>query len=182
MKLTDSPGQTIDSVCYSIYSSTSIQLDGQNKGEWNNAPRYAISNEFMSGITGPEDQSGSFRVKWDDQNLYFFVEIQDDVKRLIDKTGDYGWITDTNQDTIWFQTEDITLPAGSDPSIGFVNVNIPVKTGDYILHYQTNQSNSFGRWTKDRPQMSFYGIVIYGNETNTNSEEQDVELAANKDN
>jgi len=182
MMLTSAPGQAIDSVCYGIYSATPFQMDGLNKGEWDNAPRYAIANEFMSGITGPDDQSGWFRIKWDDDQLYFFVEVHDDVKRLIEKSGDYGWITDASQDTVWMLTEDKTQYAGGAQSNRYLQTEFPIKAGQYTLHYQTNQSHSFGRWTKERPELSFYGIVIYGGGETAESKEQGMELAANKEN
>ena len=159
--LVNSPGPANDTICYAPLKSKDFVLDGQNKGEWNGIPRYAIDNEFMSGITGPEDQSGWFRTQWDSENLYFFVEAQDDVKRLLEKTSDFGWITSAKEDTVWIMTEANSLYAGGAESNRFVKTTLPVKAGEYVLHYQTNQSNSYGRRIRERPDISFYGIVLY---------------------
>ena len=161
MILKKSAGPPNDSICYALYKSHNFEMDGQNKGEWDGIPRYSIDNEFMSGITGPDDQSGWFRVQWDNENLYFLVEVKDDVKRLIDKSSDYGWITTADEDTVWMMTEANSKYSGGDPSNKYIKTKLPIKAGNYILHYQTNQLNSYGHWVRKRPDISFYGIVLY---------------------
>ncbi len=161
MILVKSPGPRNDTICYALLKSHNVEMDGQNKGEWDGVPRYPIDKEFMSGITGPDDQSGWFRVQWNNEYLYFLVEVQDDVKRLLDKNGDYGWITTANEDTIWIMTEANSMYAGGEPSNRYTKATLPLKAGKYTLHYQTNQSNSYGHWVRDRPDITFYGIVLY---------------------
>jgi hypothetical protein len=161
MMLSSSAGNKDDTICYAIAALHPVGLDGQNKGEWNGIPSYPIDNEFMEGITGPDDQSGWFRAQWDKKNLYFLVEVQDDVKRLVDKSGDYGWITSAKGDTVWMMREDNSLHAGGSKSNRRVYTTIPLEAGNYILHYQSNQTHSYGRWVNERPELSFYGIVLY---------------------
>ncbi len=161
MILANSAGNRDDTLCYAIAALNPVGLDGQNKGEWNNIPRYPIDNEFMEGITGPDDQSGWFRTQWDEKNLYFLVEVQDDVKRLMDKSGDYGWITSAKGDTVWMMKEEHCMHAGGSISNKYVYTTIPLKAGNYTLHYQSNQTHSYGRWVNERPKLSFYGIALY---------------------
>mgnify|MGYP000501253118 CR=1 FL=1 len=159
--LASSQVQTDDSICLSMVTQGTIQIDGQNKGEWDNVPRYSIAHEFMTGITGPEDQSSWFRTQWDENNLYFFVEIEDDIKREIEKSADFGWLVRNEQDTVWMQKEDETLHAGGAPSNKYILTQVPLTAGNYTLHYQTNNSHTYGLWDKERPELSFYGIVVY---------------------
>jgi hypothetical protein len=159
--LTDRPGVTVDTICYAIYTKDTVIIDGKNTGEWNNIPRYTTESVLFEGIQGPEDQSGWFRVRWDEEYLYIFVEFYDDVKRLLDPSEDYGWITNVEGDTIWRMTKDLGIHAGGDKSYKFLSAEIPFNAGEYQLHYQSNQTNSYGRWTNERPELSFYGILLY---------------------
>jgi hypothetical protein len=161
MILTDKAGAQSDTICYSIYTNDTVIIDGKNTGEWNNIPRYTTESVLFEGIQGPEDQAGWFRIRWDEENLYILVEFYDDVKRLLDPSEDYGWIANAVGDTIWKMTKDMGVPAGGDRSYEFLTTEIPLKAGDYQLHFQSNQTNSYGRWTNQRPELSFYGIILY---------------------
>lgn len=161
MILVENAGVKSDTICYSIYTNDSIIIDGRNTGEWNNIPRYTTESVLFEGIQGPEDQAGWFRARWDEKNLYIFVEFYDDVKRLLDPSEDFGWITGAGGDTIWILTKDMGISAGGDKSYKFFTTEIPLKQGTYQLHYQTNQTNSYERWMNERPELSFYGIVLY---------------------
>ena len=161
MILADQAGTGADSICYALKSSREISLDGKNTGEWNQTPSYPIDNVFMEGITGPEDQSGTFQAQWDDNNLYILVKIRDDVKRIIETSGDFGWLVKNNQDTVWMQKEADAIHAGGALTNKYMMTKIPLTAGEYTLNYTTNSTHTFGLWERERPELSFYGIVAY---------------------
>ncbi len=159
--LANQAGSGADSICYALKSSSEITLDGRNTGEWNQIPSYAIDNVFMEGITGPDDQSGTFQTQWDEHNLYLLVNIRDDVKRIIETSGDFGWLVKDNVDTVWIQNEADAIHAGGAPTNKYTLTKIPLSTGEYTLHYTTNSTHTFGLWERERPELSFYGIAVY---------------------
>lgn len=57
-------------------------IDGRQDQLWRGAPRIGIRNNVedleQSPISDPGDLSACFRVMWDDDNLYLFVEVVDD--------------------------------------------------------------------------------------------------------
>ncbi len=150
-----------DTAYFAPKSKGKITLDGKNTGEWNGIPFNMPKKEFNLENTKPEDLSGRFRFQWDENNIYFFIEVSDEFKKKIEKTADFGWITNADQDTVWIQSVDICEPAGGDASNFLVSTTTRLPAGDYVLHYVTNQSHSFGRWTKERPQLTFSGIMVY---------------------
>ena len=161
MILADQAGPGNDTICYAIYTRDTIIIDGKNTGEWNNIPRYTTESVLFEGIQGPEDQAGWFRIRWDEKNLYLFVEFYDDVKRLLDPSQDFGWITNLEGDTIWIMNKGMGISAGNAGAYELYTGKVLLKAGDYQLHYQSNQTNSYGRWTNERPEVSFYGILLY---------------------
>jgi len=65
------------------HTSKTIVVDGKDR-DWKKAPKYKMGNYF--DLTGPigkkfnkYDLSASFQMLWDDENLYIFVTILDDV-------------------------------------------------------------------------------------------------------
>lgn len=150
-----------DTICFAPKTRQEIVLDGKNTGEWNRVPAYSIATEFNERDIDPKDLSGTFRLQWDEDNIYFLLEVNDDYKKKIEEVADFGWITNVKQDTVWFQTREMCEAAGGHPSNYLLSTSTELAAGDYVLHYLTNQSHSFGRWTKERPELSYSGIMVY---------------------
>ena len=70
-------------------------IDGQSD-EWSDVPAMRLDREDMSrGLTGTNDLSGSLRLLWDQDAIYFFLEVQDDIHHAPDRKS--GWENDCMQ-------------------------------------------------------------------------------------
>jgi hypothetical protein len=79
---------------------------------------------------------------------------------------DYGWIEDARtKRVIWEMTYAMTFHAGGARKNRMVNTNITLNAGDYVLHYVSDDSHSFGNWNSDPPDdPTMWGITLYEGE------------------
>jgi CubicO group peptidase (beta-lactamase class C family) len=156
-------GNSNDSTCLSIKTKTPVIIDGKMEGSWNVAPRYKLNRTAGGFDKYPDgkDLSAWFRSVWDEENLYILVEVTDNIKCILPNSGDFGWIENEKQDTIWMMQPGNTKYAGGAETNKYVNTTIPLKKGNYTLNYKTDQTNSFNRWIRKQPEISFYGIAVY---------------------
>jgi hypothetical protein len=160
--LCDQPqGNANDSLCYSVKTKTPIIIDGKIENEWNRVPRYKLNRTTFEKFPDSKDISACFRSLWDNDYLYFLVEVTDDYKYKFPMGGDFGWIENEKQDTVWIMQMLKSQYAGGAASNRFVNTAIPLKKGNYTLNYKTNQTNSYNHWIGKRPEINFYGIAVY---------------------
>jgi len=73
-------------------ASTPPAIDATIDETWQRADRLSIDNVVFGGRSSQTDLSGSFRLLWDEQNLYVLVEVTDDVKR---HTGEPSYQNDS---------------------------------------------------------------------------------------
>lgn len=66
-------------------------IDGDIEHVWSTVEPRAIARPLLGEPTSPEDLSGDFRVLWDAQNLYLWVEVNDD--HLVREQG-FAWEDD----------------------------------------------------------------------------------------
>lgn len=158
-----SNGKPNDSLCFSLKANSPLNIDGKVENLWNATPKYRLTRTAGGFPKFPEDKdlSAWFRSEWDENNLYFLVEVTDNFKCKLPNSGDFGWIENENQDTVWMMKPEDSKYAGGSTTNRFVNTTVPLKKGKYTLKYKTNQTNSYGRWTVNRPEVSFYGIAVY---------------------
>ena len=152
---------TTDSICFSVKAHNPVKLDGIIDKAWKSVPKYQLKNTDKNNKLENKDLSAWFKSTWDENYLYFLVEVTDDNKNILPLTGDYGWIENEHRDTIWSMKMNNTQFAGGAPSNRFSNTEVPLKAGNYVLKYSSNQVNSFDRWINKRPDINFYGIVVY---------------------
>ncbi|MDZ7361078.1 MAG: hypothetical protein ONB46_10170 [candidate division KSB1 bacterium] len=76
---------------------------------------------------------------------------------------DYGWIEDANTGkVVWRMTPRMTEHAGGARKNRLYDGVISLKAGDYVLHYETDDSHSFNDWNSDPPHDPMnYGITLY---------------------
>jgi ligand-binding sensor domain-containing protein len=61
------------------YTDTPIKIDGSGNDEtWNNLPFIPIAKLQAGEVKGPADLSGRYKVCWDLDSLYLFVDVTDD--------------------------------------------------------------------------------------------------------
>ena len=71
-------------------TSTPITIDAVVDAAWSNAPEVTISNATMG--SKPADFAGKYRALWDNNNLYFLVEVSDATKT--NDSGSSWWEDD----------------------------------------------------------------------------------------
>jgi len=76
---------------------------------------------------------------------------------------DYGWIEDANTGkTVWEMSYRLTEHAGGARKNRRFDDTISLKAGEYILHFETDDSHSFNDWNADPPHdATHYGITLY---------------------
>lgn len=76
---------------------------------------------------------------------------------------DYGWIESAgNRRTVWKMTYPKTVHAGGADKNRLVDQVISIEAGDYILHYQTDDSHSYEDWNSPAPpDGKSWGISLY---------------------
>src|SRR5207237_6622634 len=161
--------------------------DSHSYGAWNAAA--PMDGEYW-GITllpgsGLLDKSAiSAFTKIDDPSIIAqVVHVRDDQSRhvrfALDKdsevrvyaigegTGgdmdDYGWIENARTgQTVWEMKYRDTEHAGGAEKNRQVDTAVRLPAGEYVLHYQTDGSHSFGHWNADPPDdQEDYGITVF---------------------
>jgi hypothetical protein len=69
---------------FSLHAQISLTIDGVgDDAAWATAPAFQlnkiIAQESASGITGTDDISGMFKILWDANNIYYYLEVKDDI-------------------------------------------------------------------------------------------------------
>jgi len=77
--------------------------------------------------------------------------------------ADYGWITKQgDRDVVWEMTRRNTDYAGGASKNRMFDGSIKLEAGDYVLHYETDDSHSYRDWNADRPfEPESWGITLY---------------------
>ncbi len=76
---------------------------------------------------------------------------------------DYGWIENTaNHEVVWEMSYGMTFHAGGARKNRMVNTTLLLDRGEYLLHYVSDDSHSFGDWNMDPPDdPTMWGITLY---------------------
>ena len=76
---------------------------------------------------------------------------------------DYGWIEDAKSgNVVWEMTYAMTFHAGGGRKNRMVNTTLLLDKGEYILHYVSDDSHSYGNWNVDPPEdQQYWGITLY---------------------
>jgi hypothetical protein len=75
---------------------------------------------------------------------------------------DFGWIENVaTGDTLWKMTIDKTTHAGGADKNRMVDTTMKLATGQYTLHFKSDDPHAFNRWNATPPDFAFYGIALY---------------------
>ena len=76
---------------------------------------------------------------------------------------DYGWIEDANtRRVVWEMTYRRTEHAGGGEKNRIFDDTLPLRKGDYIVYYETDDSHSFSNWNTAQPYDPMnWGITVY---------------------
>jgi hypothetical protein len=170
---------------YIVYYQTD---DSHAYGEWNDDPPYDQDSYGITVMGAGDNFSMNSVAKYDDAEetdniLSQIIRVRDDEHlrkhftldkpthvRIYaigegdgDEMADYGWIENAKGgDIVWEMTYRSTKPAGGARKNRMYDRSVLLDKGEYILHYQTDDSHAFGDWNDDPPEdRGHYGITIY---------------------
>ncbi len=164
--------------------------DSHAYGKWNSDPPFDVERYGVTifGVGEKFDRSvvGKYVDERDKNVIAQIIRVRDNerknVKFKLDKTTrirvyalgegqnremyDYGWITDARTGmTVWEMTYSMTFHAGGARKNRMVNTSIMLERGEYMLHYQSDDSHSHRRWNMDPPEdQEYWGITLYPDE------------------
>ncbi len=80
-----------------------------------------------------------------------------------DEMYDYAWIEDLNNGrTVWRMRYDQTRNAGGSSKNRVFDDTIYLKAGNYVAHYRSDDSHSYGHWNDTPPtDASKWGVTVY---------------------
>ncbi|GEM_PF-5137838 len=143
----------------SVYTKKSPNIDGLEDPEWRTCEHTDVSKNY-SGSATKDDHAIKFKSLWDDENIYLFFEVEDNIINALGYvTKDKCWIRDENNgNIIWKLAGNSTLE--KDISVGDDQI-LFLKAGKYTVHYISDNSHSYNGWYGRPPGNDLYGISIY---------------------
>ena len=149
------------SVAQGLRVKTPPVIDGIPDPVWSTAPSYPFNHVILGKIEGEKDLSATFRALWSPENLYFLVEITDDIKKYSSFLFDEGRIEDEKGNTVWEMEMEKTTHAGGALKNRRQEDTLTLPAGIYKIHYQSDESHAFGAWDDTPPTALFSGLEIY---------------------
>lgn len=166
--------QLIDKIDKNYFLQTILSIYKPSSGfNWNDVSWSDVGNVIYGEIKDKYDCSAQIKSCWDNENLYFLVQLFDGLpyyrlkyitaeKRKVLKTfSDYGWIEDEKGNVVWQMNVLSATHAGGAIKNQKIDTLLYLKRGTYKLRYISDESHSFNNWDDDPPQTPFYGIVLY---------------------
>lgn len=139
-------------------------IDGNFDDLWSQFKNY----QFKYSIKGNqlEDLEGSARICWDNNGIYFFIEVLDNYINkpwTINTLYDYGWIENVEGERIWQMSNLNTEINVKYPMLRDVDTLIFLPAGEYSLFYKSDNKNSYNDFYKSDFWTSLYGIKVFRN-------------------
>jgi len=173
------------------YLAYYVSDGSHNYGDWNAAQPYdpdhwgitiiGADDKFAASDIAPYDEESGksvvariVRVGDDERKRKSFTLAKDTEVRIYalgegrdDEMYDYGWIEDAGTGkTVWEMTYQMTEPAGGAKKNRLYDGKIMLKSGEYIVHYRTDDSHSFEGWNDDPPADPYnWGITLFNADT-----------------
>jgi hypothetical protein len=161
--------------------------DSHSAEEWNAAPpaedRYwgvsvfPASGRLDSSAVAPFDRGPSGTVlaalvqMKDDERAHTPFRLERETTLRVYALGegvngemvDYGWIEDAQTGRlVWEMDYDATEPAGGARKNRSLEGTVRLPAGNYILHYKSDGSHSYGDWNADAPDdAESWGITVF---------------------
>lgn len=116
---------------------------------------FTLKEETQLHIYALGEGTGPFRVRVMGKPVY-----EDDRFRM----ADYGWIVNARtRERVWEMRGERTEHAGGASKNRLADEFITLPKGDYIVHYQTDDSHAYNDWNDDKPyDAESYGITVMG--------------------
>ncbi len=143
---------------YCIRSNAAPLIDGVMDKIWEMADFSTVNTPYI-GKASAFDSSARFKTLYDNEYIYFFVQVTDNCKNPAGiTTKDKCWITDPRTGEIIWK---MSAPASKGMPSFFVDNSIHLKKGKYQLHYRSDKGSSFEGFYGPNPIYGFYGAQIY---------------------
>lgn len=136
-------------------------VDGLPDDVWEDAAWYAVAHVILGSVRDESDLSAGFRLLWDRECLYLWVEVEDDAKRQAAFMFDRGSLSDASGREWWRMTFGHTTHAGGALKNRRQEDTLCLPAGRYCLRYETDESHAAGHWDDLPPAEPFSGIKIY---------------------
>ena len=136
-------------------------IDGKMDEIWEQSPSWKVSKVVLGSVAGPQDLSAEFRLLRDEQNLYLFVDVKDDVKKMAAFMFDSGEILDKDGNEVWKLDILKTAHAGGALKNRRQQDTLHLAAGKYRINYRTDESHAAGHWDAAPPSEEFSGIIVY---------------------
>lgn len=150
-----------------VYSEKAPMVSGQPDAIWEKCTAYPLSLS-TGNINGENDLGATFKAAWNEEGLYLYVTVTDDLKHrpaLLYIEGDYGWITRSGaNDTVWQMKAIATRHAGGAIKNRIADTVLVLPAGHYVLHYLSDDSHAYRDWNDAPPEVSLYGIKLFSEE------------------
>ncbi|MGA9115754.1 MAG: hypothetical protein WB626_03160 [Bacteroidota bacterium] len=169
------------------YTLTYTTDDSHAYGDWTADPPFDRENYGVTLMGAGERfspaQVAPFRDEADRNVIARIVRVRDNARKAerftLDKTTrvriyaigegqnremyDYGWIEDlATGHVIWEMTYGMTFHAGGHRKNRMVNTTFLLEKGSYKLHFQSDDSHSYGDWNVDPPDdEEYWGITLF---------------------
>lgn len=169
------------------YTVTYTTDDSHAYGDWNSDPPFDQEHYGITVMGAGEGFSqsivGTYTEERDKNIIAQIIHVRDDANKTerftLDRTTkvrvyalgegqgrqmyDYGWIEDARSgNVVWEMTYAMTFYAGGGRKNRMVNVSIILEKGEYLLHYKSDDSHSYGDWNTDPPDdREYWGITLY---------------------
>ena len=173
----------LDAGNYLVYYVTD---DSHSYEDWNAAPPADAEHWGISVYPARDDDRGAFekyverrdasvlaeilRVRDSDHRTERF-SVDDDMDVRVDAMGegsdgqmyDYAWIENARtHERVWTMTYDATDHAGGADKNRRETAVVHLSSGEYVLHYRTDDSHSFGDWNAAPPSdPAHYGVSVF---------------------
>lgn len=160
--------------------------DSHSYRHWNAAPPFDPEHWGIIVLgAGPDfrpQDVGEYRPEEDPSYLVQITRVRDDEERqarfTLEKEGlvrifaegegvsgemfDYGWIEEASSGrVVWEMTYRNTHPAGGARKNRVFDDSVFLHAGEYVVHFQTDDSHSFGRWNAAPPaDPTAWGITV----------------------
>jgi hypothetical protein len=164
--------------------------DSHAYDEWNDDPPFDPDHYGISVMGVGEKFNASMVTRYEegrDKNIIAqIVRAGDDVNRAerfsLPKTTrvrvyaigegrdremyDYGWIENARTgNVVWEMTYNMSFYAGGGRKNRMVNTTILLEKGDYVLHWKSDDSHSYGDWNVEPPEdPQYWGITLFRDE------------------
>lgn len=137
------------------YIHNNIVIDGIEENEWSLCDEKYMENITSGQIESLNDNSASVKLLWDDNYLYVFVKVNDQVKQApYYITSDYAQVVnEENNELIWQSVGNYTahFPEYYD------STTLCLHPGIYLLNYISDKQYSMEEHV---PAHTFYGVIL----------------------